>query len=147
MPGTKANYSVFIEASPEDVFSYVSDLTKHGEWAADPLKIEAVDDAEIGVGKAYRSEVEFRGNMVTGEEVVTEYEPTRRFAFHVKDSTSEHDHQFTFVPQGEGTLMLRSARGQWSFGTWLLAATIGGIMIGKPATKKAFARLKEKLEG
>ena len=147
MPGTKANYNVFIEASPEDVFPYVSDLTKHGEWAADPLKIEAVDDAEIGVGKAYRSEVEFRGKMVTGEEVVTEYEPSRRFAFHVKDSTSEHDHAFTFVPQGEGTLMLRAAHGQWSFGTWLLAATIGGIMIGKPAAKKSLAQLKEKLEG
>jgi uncharacterized protein YndB with AHSA1/START domain len=147
MPGTKAKYSVFIEASPEDVFSYVSDLTKHGEWAADPLKIEAADDAELGVGKAYRSEVEFRGSLVVGEEVVTEYEPSRRFAFHVKDSTSEHDHGFTFTPQGERTLMERTAHRQWSFGTWLLASTIGGIMIGKPATKKSFARLKEKLKG
>ena len=146
MPGTKAKYSVFIEASPEDVFSYVSDLSKHGEWAADPLKVEPADDAELGVGKTYRSEVEFRGKMVTGEQVVTEYEPSRRFAFHVKDSTSEHEHGFTFTPQGEGTLMERTADGQWSFGTWLLAATIGGMMIGKPAMKKAFAQLKDKLE-
>ena len=84
--------------------------------------------------------------MVTGEQVVTEYEPSRRFAFHVKDSTSEHEHGFTFTAQGEGTLMERTADGQWPFGTWLLAATIGGMMIGKPAMKKAFAQLKEKLE-
>jgi uncharacterized protein YndB with AHSA1/START domain len=147
VPGTKAKYSVFIAASPEDVFSYVSDLSKHGEWTADPLKIEAADDAPIGVGKVYRSEVEFRGKMVIGEEIVTEHQPSRRFAFHVKDSTSEHDHTFTFTPQGEGTLMERTAHGQWSFATWLIAATLGGPLIGKPAMKKAFARLKEKLEG
>lgn len=146
MPGTKAKYSVFIEASPEEVFSYVSDLSKHGEWATDPLKVQPTDDAELGVGKSYRSEVMFRGKMVTGEQTVTEYEPSRRFAFHVKDSISEHEHGFTFTPQGEGTLMERTADGQWPFGTWLLAATIGGMMIGKPAMKKAFAKLKDKLE-
>ena len=47
MPGTKAKYSVFIDAKPDDVFAYVSDLSKHGEWADDPLQITAVDDSEI----------------------------------------------------------------------------------------------------
>ena len=146
MPGTKANYSVFINATPEDVFAYVSDLSKHGEWADDPLEITAADEADIAVGKRYRSTVEFRGKTVIGEQTVTEYEPSRRFAFHVEDSTSKHDHTFTFTPQDEGTLMERTAIGQWSFGTWLLAATIGGLLIGKPAMKSAFAKLKERLE-
>jgi uncharacterized protein YndB with AHSA1/START domain len=52
VPGTKLSSSVFINARPEDVFSYVSDLSKHGEWAADPLTITPVDDGEIAVGKA-----------------------------------------------------------------------------------------------
>ncbi len=146
MPGTKANYGVFINATPEDVFAYVSDLSKHGEWADDPLEITAADEADIAVGKRYRSTVEFRGKTVIGEQTVTEYEPSRRFAFHVEDSTSKHDHIFTFTPQDEGTLMERTAIGQWSFGTWLLAATIGGLLIGKPAMKSAFAKLKERLE-
>ena len=37
MPGTKGKYSVVINAKPEDVFAYVSDLSKHGEWADNPL--------------------------------------------------------------------------------------------------------------
>ena len=146
MPGTKAHYSVVINAKPEDVFAYVSDLSKHGEWADNPLEITAVDDSEIAVGKRYQSMAEFRGSTVTGEQTVTEYEAPRKFSFHVEDSTSKHDHIFTFTPQGEGTLMEREAVGQWPFGTWLLAATIAPVMIGKPMMKRAFENLKEKLE-
>ena len=146
MPGTKAKYSVFINANPEEVFAYVSDLSKHGEWADDPLEITPVDDSGIAVGKRYRSTAEFRGGTVTGEETITEYEAPRKFSFHVDDSTSKHDHIFTFTPEGEGTLMERRAIGQWSFGTWLLASTVGGVLIGKPAAQRAFEKLKGKLE-
>ena len=146
MPGTKAKYSVYIGAKPEDVFSYVSDLSKHGEWADNPLEITAVDDSEIAVGKRYRSTAEFRGNTVTGEQTITEYEAPRKFSFHTDDSTSKHDHIFTFTPQGEGTLMERTANGQWPFGTWLIAATIAPMLIGKPMMKRAFENLKGKLE-
>ena len=146
MPGTKAKYSVYIEAKPEDVFAYVSDLSKHGEWADNPLEITAVDDGEIAVGKRYKSTAEFRGGTVTGEQTITEYAAPGKFAFHVEDTTSKHDHVFTFTPQGEGTLMERTTAGQWPFGTWLLAATIGPMMIGKPMMKRAFENLKEKLD-
>ena len=146
MPGTKAHYSVLINAKREDVFAYVSDLAKHGEWADNPLEITAVDDSEVAVGKRYRSTAEFRGRTVTGEQTVTEYDPPRKFSFHVEDSTSKHDHIFTFTPQGEDTLMERAAIGQWPFGTWLLAATIAPMMIGKPMMKRAFEKLREKLE-
>ncbi len=146
MPGTKAKYSVYIEAKPEDVFAYVSDLSKHGEWADNPLEITAVDDSEVAVGKKYKSTAEFRGGTVTGEQTVTEYAPSQKFAFHVEDTTSKHDHTFTFTPQGEGTLMERNAVGQWPFGTWLLAATIAPMMIGKPMMRRAFENLKGRLE-
>ena len=146
MPGTKSKSSVVINAKPKDVFAYVSDLSRHGEWGANPLEITPVDDSEIAVGKRYRSTAEFRGDTVLGEQTVTEYDPPKTFAFHVSDSTSEHDHTLTFTPQGEGTLMERTAVGQWPFTTWLLAATIGGVMIGKPMMRKAYENLKEKLE-
>ena len=70
---------------------------------------------------------------------MTAFEPPTKFAFNVKDDTSEHDHTYMFTPQGDGTLVERTALGKWSFGMWLLASTMGGIMIGKPAAKKADA--------
>jgi uncharacterized protein YndB with AHSA1/START domain len=142
----KSKVQRFIDAKPEDVFAYVSDLSKNGEWADAPLEITAVDGSEIAVGKRYRSTAEFRGGTVTGEQTITEYEAPRKFSFHVEDSTSKHDHIFAFTPEGEGTLMERRTIGQWSFGIWLLAATIGGVLIGKPAVRRAFEKLKGKLE-
>ena len=146
MPGTKSQYSVFIKAKPEDVFEYVSDLSKHGEWADNPLEITPVYDSKIAVGKRYKSTAEFRGSTVTGEQTITEYEPSRRFSFHVEDTTSKHDHILTFTPQGDGTLMERTALGQWSLSVWPLAATLGKIFIGKPMMNRAFEKLRQKLE-
>ena len=147
MPGTTSKYSVFVKAKPEDVFAYVSDLSKHGEWADNPLDLKPVDDSEIAVGKKYKSKAEFRGKPVTGEQTVTEYDAPKKFAFHADDTTSKHDHIFTFTPQGEGTLVERTAIGQWPFGAWLLVVTIGGMMIGKPMMNRTFENLKGKLEG
>ena len=147
MPGTKASYSAFINAPPEKVFEYLCDLSKHGEWAADPIEITPTDDAALGVGKTYTSEAQFRGKVVKGKQTVTAFEPPTKFAFNVKDDTSEHDHTYMFTPQGDGTLVERTALGKWSFGMWLLASTMGGIMTGKPAAKKAFENMKGKLEG
>ena len=42
--------------------------------------------------------------------------------------------------------MERTATGQWPFGTWLLAATIAPMMIGKPMMKRAYENLKRQLE-
>ena len=147
MPGTKSTYSVFISARPDEVFAYVSDLSKHPEWADNPLEITPADDSEIAAGKRYRSKAEFRGSTVAGQQTVREFDPPHRFAFHVEDSTSKHDHIFTFTPQGDGTLMERTALGQWPLGTWLVAAAIGGVLIGKPMMNRAFEKLKGNLEG
>ena len=43
--------------------------------------------------------------------------------------------------------MERKALGQWVLGTRLVAATIGGVLIGRPMMNRAFAKLKGKLEG
>lgn len=138
--------SYIINARLERVFDYVSDLSKHGEWSADPLEITPIDGSEIAVGKTYNSSVEFRGKTVTGTQTVTQFDAPNKFAFHTSDSTSEHDHVYTFSARGGSTVVEREAIGKWSFGTWLLASTMGGVMIGKPAMKKAYAQLQQKLE-
>ncbi len=146
MPRLKNKTSDFINAKPEEVFAYVSDLTTHGDWATNPLEITASDDSEISVGKEYSMKAEFRGNDVTGALKVTEYEPSTKFAFEVTDTTSQHIHSFTFTPEGEGTRIERVNAGQWALGPWLLLSTIGWTMIGKPLMMETYDNLKEKLE-
>ena len=74
------------------------------------------------------------------------YEPSSKFSFTVKDSTSEGVHEFTFTSQGDGTLMTRNVTSQWSLMMWPVAMTLGHWFIGKPAMRKAFDNLKGKLE-
>ena len=54
MSSVVSNYQIGIDAKPEDVFAYVSDLTKHGEWSEN-LTVESVSDGEVAVGREDRS--------------------------------------------------------------------------------------------
>lgn len=146
MPRTKNKTTDLINAKPEEVFAYVSDLTTHGDWSTNPLEITASDASEIGVGKEYTMKAEFRGGEVTGTLKVTEYKPSTKFAFEVSDTTSEHTHSFTFAPEGEGTRIERVNAGKWPFGSWLLVRSFGWMMVGKPKMMESYDNLKKKLE-
>ena len=44
-----SDYQIGINARPEDVFAYVSDLTTHGEWSEN-LTVDALSEGEADVG-------------------------------------------------------------------------------------------------
>ncbi len=142
---TPTRTDTYIDASPEKVFAYVSDLTTNGDWSADPLEIEAVSDDPIGVGSEYRSVAQFRGGIVNSTLRVTEYEPSSRFSFEGTEPDSIHTHEFTFAPEDGGTRMERVTSHNLPFTTWVLFKTIGWMMVGKPGMAKAYEQLQAKL--
>ena len=146
MPIATVSMGTSMKAAQEDVFGYVSDLARHEDWSAEPLKAEAVSDDPIAVGKEYRSVAEFRGSHVNSEIRVTEYEPSSRFAFRVKDPQGTYTHEITFRTEGAGTHMDRKIVMDVSFPFWLMIKTIGWLMVGKPGMKKSYQRLEAKLE-
>ena len=146
MPKATVNLGASIKAPQEDVFGYVSDLARHGDWSAESLKIEAVSDDPIAVGKEYRSVAEFRGSDVNSEIRVTVYEPSSRFAFQVKDPQGTYVHEFTFRTEGDGTLLDRKVVMEVSFPFWLVLKTIGWWKVGKPGMIKSYDQLRAKLE-
>ena len=146
MPKATVNLGTFIKVPKENVFGHVSDLTRHGEWSADPVRIEAISDDPIALGKEYRSVANFRGSDVKGDIEVTGYEPPSRFAFQVKDSQGTHVHEFSFRTDGGGTRMDREVVMDVSFSLWVLIKTVGCVLIGKPGMKKAYEQLRAKLE-
>lgn len=89
------------DASAEAVWPLVSDLTRHGEWSADPLTVTAVGDREYeSVAKSKGKE--FRARLT----VLSAQEPTR-FAFRATDATGTYDHVITLEPDGTGTTITR----------------------------------------
>lgn len=104
MPVYSVNTTV--AAPPAEVFPLVADLTRHGEWSADPLEITRVE-GDGDVGTRYASTSRSKGKTITAEIVVTEHVPNQAFGFKVTDLTGSYAHTFTFEPEGGGTLVTR----------------------------------------
>ena len=145
MPSASLTFSVHVAAPPEVVFRYVADLSRHGEWAANPLQIELVSGGPLVNGNRYRSRAQVRGLRFEAELRVTEYEPPVRFAFEGEDATGKFTHQFTFEPQGQGTRVERKITFALTLRQWLMFYLLL-FPVRFPAGRRAMRLLKAKLE-
>ena len=102
MPSFSA--SVVAAAPPAAVWPLVADLTRHGEWAADPLTVTPSGDG-------YESVATSKGKEFRARLSVLESEAPRRFAFRAVDATGTYDHVFTLEPDGAGTRITRTVTG------------------------------------
>jgi Polyketide cyclase / dehydrase and lipid transport len=108
MPTVSIISSIHIHVKPEEAFAYVADLSRHGEWSAWPLKVEAVSPAPRQVGSQYRFIGHMLGLALHDDLEVTDHQPSSQFGFTVKDVAGELRHEFTFQPQTGGTLVVRT---------------------------------------
>lgn len=92
------------------MFAVVSDLSKHGEWAGNALRVAPLDDSPIGVGKKYRSYANVRGREFHADLMVTEFSPPNVFAFAGNDETGKFSHRFTLEKTENGTRVTRTVR-------------------------------------
>jgi len=137
--------SIMIQARPEVVFAYISDLMRHPEWSGGPLKMEAVSNGPIAIGSQYRSVGGPDDRL--NELRVTWYEPPKCFAFTAKDARmGEIGHEFTLLPQDGGTLLERKVTGIMPPVIALIFQAFLYPMRGKPQMEKSMAALKAKLE-
>jgi hypothetical protein len=143
MPSYSA--SIDIGAAPAAVFAYVADLTKHGEWAADPLRVETIAPGPVAVGSQYRSTAQAKGRTIQADLRVTEYQPPERFAFVVSDLTGTYEHRFIFRPRDGGTHVEREINANLSLPQRLLFAIVFR-RVKLPNTQEALRRLKARIE-
>jgi Polyketide cyclase / dehydrase and lipid transport len=137
-------FSIHIHVKPEEAFAYVADLTRHGEWGATPLKVEAVSSAPVMAGSQYRSIGHMMGRDIHNDLQVTDYQTSSRFAFAAKSRMGEFRHEFTFQPQAGGTLVIRTVSAFASPLRKLLYRLIDPVT--RPMNEKALQVLKAQLE-
>lgn len=137
--------STEIRAEPGAVFAYVSDLSKHGEWAANELRIEPVDGPVIRAGAKYRSHAVVRGRVFDAELTVTEYNPPGVFGLTGKDTTGTFAHLFTFEKIENRTKVTRRVSFELSLPQYLFyLLTLNRVRL--PAARAALERLKTRME-
>jgi uncharacterized protein YndB with AHSA1/START domain len=95
--------SIEIARSPEDVFAYLDDLARHGEWQDGIISARVDTDGPTRVGTK-ATEVRHMGGKdqeITYE--ITEHDPPRGFAFRGVDGPVRVVGRSTVEPVGDGT--------------------------------------------
>ena len=145
VPAPTFTVSATIRAAPETVFAYVADLSTHGEWAGNALRVEPLDDAPVGVGKKYRSSATARGREFHAVLTVTEYSAPNVFGFSGSDETGKFSHRFTFEKIADGTRVTRTVSFDLSLAQYAFyLVTLHRVRL--PAARTALEKLKQQLE-
>ncbi|MFY9615600.1 MAG: SRPBCC family protein [Candidatus Dormiibacterota bacterium] len=138
--------AVDVDVPPTDAFAYVADLTRHGEWSADPLDIRLVDGAAGVIGSHYEATAKAQGKTITARLEVTEAEAPSRLGFRVSDLTGDYEHVFTFTETGSGTRLDRRIKTSQLSLPQLLLFYLVFFPVKLPNAKRAMTRLKTHLE-
>jgi len=94
--------SVEIDRSPEDVFAYVDDLARHGEWQDQivSVKVEGEGPTKVGTRAVEVRRMGKREMKVTYE--ITERDPPRAFGFRGVDGPVRVIGHGTIEPLADG---------------------------------------------
>ena len=137
---------VFIRATPDAVFAYVADLSRHKEWAADTVNTVPHEEGPVAVGKRYRSDNHFQLGDVHDELEVTIYDPPRRFGFVARAPNMDVDHLFVLTPANDGTDVQREITVLRAPLMAKLFLPIANMLFAKASNTKSLNQLKAKLE-
>ena len=97
--------SITIARPIEAVFAYVTDMNKVKSWL--PVRdIRALSPGAIGVGSTYAQTAVFMGREFASTIEVTQYQPTRLFAFKMIQGPFPLSNTMTLAPTpGGGTIL------------------------------------------
>lgn len=94
--------SARIEAPPDEVFAYLSDLEKLSEWQAGVVSARRTSEGDMGVGATALVTREVVGNRVEAPLTITEHDPPRRLAIGSEVSGVKAHATLDFEPSEDG---------------------------------------------
>jgi uncharacterized protein YndB with AHSA1/START domain len=101
---------VDVERPPDEVFAYLSDVARHGEWSPRPWRVEGLaPGAPVAVGTRYTSYGWLPGDKDHRNEVeVTALEAPSRLVLTSTDQGEQFVNTFTVTAQGSGSRVQRT---------------------------------------
>jgi len=144
-------FRIEIDAKPDEVFSDLSDVSRHGEWGnpASNLSVTKTSDGPIGSGSKFLSTQKFAGKAATAEITIRTFDPPNVMQIAAVQGTppktQTYIHTFTLTPTANGTQVERDIARE-------NASPFAGLamMLFYPAVKadamKGLRGLKAKLE-
>ncbi len=137
--------TIHIDAPPEEVFRYVTDIKRHPEWCSNPMEM-TVHDEPVRVGSTFTSVVKAFGSE-TGQGKVIEMDAPRRFVYECDTSTSGlWRWTMTLTPESGGTRLSHRGEGLKVPGWFKVMQPLTFPFVGKKMSTKGLAKLKERVE-
>ena len=95
--------SIDIDRTPEDVFAYLDQLEKHGEWQPAIVSTSAVTDAVVRVGTRATDRRRIPGGVkVNMTYEIVEHDPPHRLRFEIINGPVRPVGTVTIEPRDEG---------------------------------------------
>jgi uncharacterized protein YndB with AHSA1/START domain len=95
--------SIEIDRRPEEVFAYLDDVKRHGEWQEQIVGVEPQGDQPMGVGKRVRETRRVPGGDRSMTYEITEHDPPRQSSFRVLDGPVRGVGTVVVEPVGDGS--------------------------------------------
>jgi len=95
--------SIEINRRPEDVFAYLDDIKRHGEWQEQIVDVRPEGDQPMGVGKRVRETRRVPGGDRSMTYEITEHDPPRQSSFRVLDGPIRAVGTVSVEPIGDGS--------------------------------------------
>ena len=140
------SFTVSIEQSPETVFDYLADVSKHSEWSPKPYRVEG-HAGPVAEGDTFTSVGAIPGDKSHRNEVtVTECSRPTRLVLDAAERGQHFINIFELQPEGGGTRVVRTMDApQPPFPLSLVFPLILKAFI-KPDVEKGLRNLKAALE-
>ena len=141
----KISVETTVNASPEAVFAYVADVTKHPEWGQHDNAATMRGSGEPGVGSIYDT-VNHQFGTQNETVTITDYAPGKLFGFDASGVLGVAHHTFELEPAGSGTKLTKTM--QMTKPKLLARLSAPMIAMQQPkALREDLRRIKAKLDG
>jgi carbon monoxide dehydrogenase subunit G len=144
LPRVHAEVSVEIARPPEDVFSYLTDVSNLPRWQSGVHHAEIEDGGEARAGAHIRESRHLLGRELSTRLEITDYERPSLFCLRALNSPVPFSVRHELEPSGDGTRLTVTGEGD----AGLLPGFATGIMARRATRqfRKDFERLKRILE-
>lgn len=95
--------SIQINRSPEDVYAYIDDLSRHGEWQGPIQEVTVLTDGPTRVGSRAREKRKVPGSVQEMTYEITAHDPPRSASFRGIDGPVRPVGTVTVAPEGGGS--------------------------------------------
>ncbi len=140
----KAEHTVTIQASVEEVFSTVTNVENTPRWVSVIKNVKAANSS-VGVGTTFTETAELLGQTATIDKVVTVYDPPHRYAVRSISGPVAHTITISIEPDGEAVLVRLVLEAEEPSGMMaLMSSMVVGVL--NSLLDSDLARLKQLVE-